>query len=296
MNQKMDRRALQLALVSYFSWGFFPIYWKLLKGFPALEILAHRMLWSFVFYLLIYFFVNKQKKISVLNESRRNWRLSTLAGALLAVNWGLYIYAVNSGQILQGSLAYFINPLLNVCVGVMFFQEKMSGWLKIALAFASIGVLIQIFFAQSFPWLALALATTFCAYGTVKKVLTTNPIRSSLMEGVFALIPALLTALYFRQVSLQPLSLLDFCLFMGSGVVTGLPLFFFSAAAQKLPYSLMGMLQFIAPTLQFLVGYLMYGEKLGSTSIASFLLIWIGVGFYLRDRLVRKKQKPISEF
>ncbi len=284
MEKKIDPRAFQLALASFVFWGFFPIYWKLLTSVGALEILAHRMIWSLVFYLGLFLVLTRGQIRTLFRESGRNWLLSTLSGLLLALNWGLYIYAVNSGHILEGSLAYFINPLLNVVVGVAFFRERMSSWMKSALLLATTGVMIQVLFASRFPWISLVLAITFCAYGAVKKILTVNPSQSSVMEGVFLFFPALFAAIYLRHQAAVPLTTGELLLLMGSGIVTGLPLYFFSAATQKLSYGLVGMLQFIAPSLQFLVGVFMYGERLEATTLVSFVFIWLGVAFYIRDK------------
>lgn len=273
---------MSLGTLSFVCWGFFPIYWKFLQRLPAPEILAHRMIWSCVFYLLIFAFIGLRRGTlkSLLTQSARQWWLASLAAAVLSVNWGIYIYAVNSNQIVQGSLAYFINPLMNVAVGVFFFKERLSRTLQLALLFASVGVLVQALFAPAFPWIALSLALSFCAYGLIKKSLKISPELSSAMEGLTSLLPALIIAFFLRQESPLTVTESEWLLLMGSGIVTGLPLILFSAAAQKLPYSLLGMLQFIAPSLQFLIGILMFGEKLGASGAISFVLIWLGVGFY----------------
>ncbi len=282
-----SNRAVYIALTSYFLWGFFPIYWKLLKALPAVEILAHRVLWSFVFYSFVYLYVRYRRGTARLPLTTRQIRLSILAAALIAMNWGIYIYGVNSGRVLETSLAYFLNPLMSVAVGVIFFKESFPWPLKLALTFAAAGILIQIGMASQFPWIALTLASSFCAYGVVKKVIAVEPSLGSAMEGAAGVVPALIAAIYLRSHSDVALTPYYVALLIGSGVVTGLPLYLFSVAAQSLPYSLLGMMQFVAPTLQFLVGYLVYQEPLDNTRLLAFTLIWVGVGFYLADRITR---------
>ncbi|MBY0372313.1 EamA family transporter RarD [bacterium] len=282
-----QRRDVWLGITSYTLWGLFPIYWKLLAALPALEILSHRILWSFVFYLAIYLLPGAAARNRWRFASRRAVGLSVLAAGLLALNWGTYIYGVNSGRVLETSLAYFLNPLMSVAVGVIWFKEPFSWPLRFALILATLGVLTLASLSTEFPWIALTLATSFCIYGIVKKVIGIDARLGSLLEGAAGFLPALAAAIYFREAAPWPLSWEQALLLAGGGVVTGLPLFLFSVAAPGLPVSLMGMLQFIAPSLQFLCGVLVFHEPLGGVKLAAFCLIWAGVGFYLVDRMAR---------
>jgi chloramphenicol-sensitive protein RarD len=289
-----ERHALYLAISCYVIWGIFPIYWKQLAHLPSMEILAHRMIWAFVFYLGIVAFRHWRQIKYWIPTTKRDWLLATASATLLFINWGVYIYAVNTDRILQGSLAYFINPLMSVVVGVWLFKESFPTLLKVAFGLALAGVGIQIFFGDEFPWIALILATSFCVYGAVKKITRTAATQSSFMEGTVGLLPALILAIYIRGESTYVLTSYDWLLLLGGGVVTGLPLFLFAIAAKQLPLSLIGMLQFIGPTLQFAVGVWMYGETLHSWDIASFGLIWAGVAFYLTDKIrtMRANARP----
>jgi chloramphenicol-sensitive protein RarD len=169
-------------------------------------------------------------------------------------------------------------------VGVVFFKEPFPPLLKFAFSMALIGVLIQIGFGDHLPWIALVLAFSFCGYGIIKKMIRIRPTQFSLMEGVVGLIPALAAAYWLRSESEIILQNTDWILLIGSGFVTGLPLFLFAIAARSLPYSLMGILQFISPSLQFLVGLFLFDEALTPASAASFCFIWIGVSFYLLEK------------
>lgn len=280
------------AFVSYAMWGIFPIYWKLLGHVPAMEILGHRMLWSFAFYLLLFVLGSGAKLRNIFRQSRRDWMLSAFASLLLTVNWGVYIYSINAGHIIEGSLAYFINPILNVAVGVVLFKEKFPLVLKLAVLFAAIGVATKIYYAPTFPWISLVLAATFCTYGATKKLLKIPARTSSLLEGTASLLPALVLITYFRQQATAQLTPSTLLLLVGGGIVTGLPLFMFSHAAQRVPYSTMGMLQFIAPTLQFLVAVWMFHEPFGPKDSITFGFIWLGISFYLAYQLHQRSRRP----
>jgi len=277
----IDKNGLLWGFTSYALWGFFPLYWHLLASESSFEILAHRMFWAFVFYLLIFVIFARGKLVSLLNQTKRDWRFSSVAAALLTFNWGVYIYAVNNGHVLESSLAYFINPILNVIVGVVIFRESFPPMMRLAVLFATLGVAARIVYAPAFPWISLSLAMSFCAYGLTKKMLKIPAMTSSVLEGGVGALPALAAITYFSALRTTAIAPSVWILFVLGGIVTGLPLFLFSYAAQRVPYSLMGMLQFIAPTLQFMVGVLVFHEAFHPQDGIAFGLIWIGVAFYL---------------
>ena len=192
---------------------------------------------------------------------------------------------MNIERIIETSLAYFLNPLLSVAVGVLVFREPFPKLLKLAFALAMIGVGIQMGYGETFPWIALALATNFCAYGAIKKIVTVNATQFSMMESAIVLIPALILAVTLRMESDMILTNTDWLFLAGGGVATGIPLLLFAMAAQKLPYSVMGMLQFIGPTIQFILGYYLYKEPISTVGWISYCFIWGGVGVYLIDRI-----------
>lgn len=277
----IDRKGLIWGFTSYALWGFFPLYWHLLAQERSLEILAHRMFWAFVFYLTIFALFKRKQLSTLFEQKKRDWKYSALASVLLTFNWGVYIYAVNNGHVLESSLAYFINPILNVVVGVVFFRESFPPMMRLAVLFATLGVGARVAFAETFPWISLSLATSFCAYGVTKKLLKIPAMTSSVLEGAVGALPASVAVIYFTSLHSSPIALSTWILFAFGGVVTGLPLFLFSYAAQRIPYSLMGMIQFIAPTLQFMVGIFAFHEAFRTSDLISFGLIWVGVAFYL---------------
>lgn len=283
---KLSRGHLE-AFFAYFTWGVFPIYWKYLAHLSSAEILVHRIIWSFVFVTLLTLLFTKTRVKSLLSSLiSHRWAILSLS-LLIATNWMIYVYAVNSNQILQGSLAYFITPLLNILLGSILFQERLSKRMHWATGVAGAGVLILIVLGQSFPWIALSLAFSFSLYGVIKKKISLGGMESTALENGLMLFPAAFFAFYFRQQSQILLTNFDWVLLVGSGVVTATPILLFSLSARKIPFNHMGILQFLAPSLQFLVGFLVYNEPLGTAKIAAFLLVWLGVSLYVRDILRR---------
>lgn len=279
----VDKKGLISALLAYLSWGFFPIYWKLLQGFPSLEILFHRIIWSAVFYgICLTILYWRDLRTSLLTAKRDVW-LIIVASLLISVNWLSYIYAVNSGHVLQGSLAYFMNPILNVVFGALMFKEKLGKFTKIAFLFAAAGVLTISVLEGEIPWLAILMAVTFAAYGICKKLIKARPWTASLYETLVVFLPALVGAVVMRSQATSAATPTDWLLLVLSGVVTGLPLIWFATAAQRLSLSTMGFLQFLSPSLQFLSGVFLFNEAFSLGKAAGFALIWCGVLFFIGE-------------
>ncbi len=275
-------RGVLYALVAYVMWGLFPIYWKWLHAVPALEILSHRMAWSmvFVFLLLIW----KKKNIwPALRQQPRRMSVFLLTASLLSVNWGLYIWAVNSQRVVDASLGYFINPLVNVVLGVFIFKEHLrpGHWLAVGLAAA--GVLYLALQQAGLPWIALVLAVSFSLYGLLRKMAPLNSLEGLAVETALLLPFALLFLISLELngagafAHAAPPATLLLAL---AGPVTALPLLFFAAGARRIPFSQIGFLQYIAPTLQFLIGVLLFHEPLSATRLAGFSLVWLALLIY----------------
>lgn len=295
----LDRRGVWIAVGAYVAWGLMPLYWHLLKMVPSMQIIAHRVVWSA---LLVSGWLGFKYGRGWLRETlalpRAGWMLA-LSGLLIAFNWGLYIWAVNAGHVVETALGYFINPLLNVVLGVVVLHERLNRvqWLSVAIAAA--GVLWLTLNYGSFPWIALALAVSFGAYGLVRKLLGAPPVRGLGVESLYLLLPALAFLLWSEASGRGHLlahaaapgwgwgvaALLVF-----GGVLTALPLIGFSAAVQRIPYSLVGLLQYIAPTLQLLAGVLVLGEPFGRERAVGFAFIWIALAIYAADGLLRARR------
>ena len=270
------------ALLSYGSWGLIPIYWKLLYTASALEILAHRMLWSMVF---VFGFLAVQKRLSEILElfkSSRNIWLLLFTSLLLGCNWFVYIYAINTGQVIEASLGYYINPLLNVLMGFIFLRERLNFMQFMALGLATLGVLNFLWDFGSLPWIALSLSSTFALYGLVRKVIPVKPLVGLLIETI------LLAPLAIIMISIW---MIDGSgsfgkhwetdlLLIGAGVATSLPLLWFVNAAKRLRYTTMGFFQYLAPSLNLLLGIFLYNEPFTQAHIITFSLIWSGLAIF----------------
>ena len=279
------------ALLSYGSWGLIPIYWKLLYNASALEILAHRMLWSMVFVFGLLAVQKRLNEILELFKSSKNIWLLLFTSLLLGCNWFVYIYAINTGQVIEASLGYYINPLLNVLMGFIFLRERLNFMQCIALGLATLGVLNFLWDFGSLPWIALTLSFTFSIYGLLRKVITVKPLVGLLIETIlFAPMAIIMISFWMIDGSgsfgkqLQT----DFLL-IGAGVVTSLPLLWFVNAAKLLRYTTMGFFQYLAPSLNLLLGIFIYNEPFTQAHIITFSLIWSGLTIFSINSLNQKQ-------
>jgi len=292
----LDRRGLWAAAGAFVVWGLMPLYWHLLKSVPSLQIVMHRIVWSAL--LVVGWLCWKQglQWLRVaLARPRVAWML-LLSGALIAFNWGLYIWAVNAGHVVETSLGYFINPLLNVLLGVLLLRERLSVAQWVAVAVASIGVLWLTFNYGSFPWIALSLAASFGLYGFIRKLAVVDSIPGLAIESLYLFVPALAALLWWETQgdggfastwSWQVDALLVF-----GGALTALPLIGFAYAVRRIPYSVVGFMQYLAPTLQLLIGVLVFHEVFDRARAIGFVFIWIGLAIFAIDGVWRSRRKP----
>jgi chloramphenicol-sensitive protein RarD len=271
------------AFIAYSLWGILPVYWKLLSFANPYEILSHRILWSFVFALLLIIVLKRENPLILLRK-KKNILIVAATGVTISINWLVYIYAINSGFIVEASLGYYINPLVSVFLGVFFLKEKLAALQKVALVLSAAGVAYLTIRYGKFPWIALGLAFSFAAYGLLKKLFALDTIGSLMLETMFVS-PLALGFLVFGVVSGSgpwashflyrlPLSPV---LFAACGIVTSVPLALFAEGAKRIPLSSIGFLQYISPTLTLLVGLMFYGEQFTSIHAVSFGLIWTGL-------------------
>lgn len=291
----LDRRGLWVAAASFVLWGLMPLYWHLLKAVPSLQIVFHRIVWSTI--LVIGWLCLKQGVRwwrQAVSKPRVAWLLA-ISGTLIAFNWGLYIWAVNAGHVVETSLGYFINPLLNVVLGVLLLRERLNAAQWTAVGVAAIGVLWLTFNYGSFPWIALALAASFGLYGFVRKIAAVDSIPGLGIESAYLFLPALGMLLwseshgqggFFGGWGLG----LDVLLIVG-GALTALPLIGFAYAVRRIPYSVIGLMQYIAPTMQLLIGVLAFGEPFGSDRAIGFVFIWIGLAVFAIDGFWRSRRR-----
>jgi chloramphenicol-sensitive protein RarD len=287
------KRGIWYAIGAYCAWGLFPIYWKWLHEVPALQLIAHRIAWSFVLLTIILFVTRQWKTFHSAAFSRRVILIYLASAIFLSINWLTYVWAVNSGFIVESSLGYFINPLLSVLMGVIFLRERLRPlqWLPIGLA--AIGVVYVAVSYGQFPWIALTLAFSFGIYGLVKKTAPLGSLYGLTLETGILFIPAVGLLVYLQTVGqgafLNSNPVTDLLL-VGAGLVTTIPLLLFASAAQLIPLSMVGVLQYITPTAQFLLGVLLYHEPFNRSHLIGFSIVWIaliifwGEGFWASRR------------
>ena len=286
------------AFGAFLLWGFLPIYWKLLKSIPPMEILAHRIIWSSVFLALILGFKRKFrgsfKDIFGSMKDKKTMLFLIGSTALISSNWLLYIWAVNSNYVLETSLGYFINPLLNIVLGMLFLGERLRKVQWVAVLFALIGVLNLTLSYGRFPWIALFLALSFGLYGLLRKIVKVRPLEGAFIETFILSLPGLVYLFSLDQISLgqgtQGLlfsgGFLTILLLIGSGIVTSTPIVWFGNAAKKLPLSTLGLVQYLAPTCQFLLAVYLYNEPFTSHHLITFLCIWAGLLIFSLEGLL----------
>lgn len=268
---------------AYTAWGLLPIFWKALGSVPALEILANRVVWALVVALALGAVRGSWGWLAGALRSRRTLLIFTLTAVLLALNWGLYIWAVNAGHVVETSLGYFINPLVNVFLGVVFLRERLRPGQAAAIAVALAGVLYLTVTYGSPPWIALALAGSFGAYGLLRKTAPLASLEGFTLETMVMFLPALIFLAFTEATVGGALFHADLgtnLLLASSGVVTAVPLLLFAAGARRVTMTTLGLLQYIAPTLQFSLGVLVYGEALSPQRLAGFMLVWVALAIY----------------
>lgn len=285
-------RGLFYALVAYGMWGVLPIYWRALHSVSAAAILAHRMVWSLVVVALV---LTLRREWAWIRRVDRRAMLTFLAvGLLLNINWYTYIWAVNAGFIVETSLGYFINPLVNVLLGGIFLGERLRPVQKVAIVIALSGVLYLTLTYGSLPWIGLTLAFSFGFYALLKKTAGLNALEGLSLEMAILCLPALAYLLLSGDPASPSLLSGDFhitALLIGTGVVTAIPLLTFAAAARRLTLTTLGLMQYLAPTLQFFIGVFVYGESFTPARAIGFVLIWTALALYSGETLLRHRQR-----
>lgn len=287
------KKGLIYGILSYSTWGFFPLYWKMLQHVSPVEIMCHRMFWSMVFMTILFIGI-KRYKIRSCVKSARQWLTLLVTGALMATNWGVYIWAVNNGHIVQSSLGYYINPLLNVLFGFLFLKERLNKVQSIALILAVVGVSYFTIDYGQFPIISIVLALTFALYGLVRKKTNVEATVALTVETIYMSVPALAyLAITFAMGNnaLNDFHLPTALLLAFGGVVTAVPLLWFGKAAERIPLSTMGFIQYLSPSLQLLLGVVVFGEPFTTAHLVCFSCIWLGLILFTADSLVRSRRK-----
>jgi len=272
------------ALSTYLIWGVLPLYWNLLVRAEANEILAHRIIWSFVFMVVVLMVTKRWQSFKedcrALWQDKKRGAILLLAAFTISLNWLTYIWAVNHGHVIDTSIGYYINPLMSVLFGIVFFRERISGLKKISLLLAAIGIVLMTYQLGKLPWVAVALAVTFSVYGALKKQLHLNPFSSITLETLL-MVPFAVP--YIGILMMSPanhfsLATPDLALYlMGTGVVTAVPLVLFSYGANLLPLNVLGFFQYISPTIGLLLGIFFFHETFGMAQISALGFVWAAI-------------------
>ncbi len=292
------RSGLWMAAGAFVLWGLMPLYWHLLKTVPSLQIVAHRVVWSAVLVAAWLFWKQGRGWLAAVLAKPRLARLLALSGVCIGFNWGLYIWAVNAGHVVETSLGYFINPLLNVVIGTLFLRERLSPMQWASVAVAATGVLWLTFNYGSFPWIALALAASFGVYGLIRKLAAVDSVVGLGVENAVLLLPAL-GYLAFAETRGQGGFFGDWglaadALLVFGGALTALPLIGFSFAVRRVALSTIGLMQYIAPTMQFLIGVLVFREAFDFDRAIGFGFIWVALAIFVADGLRRARRAAMA--
>ena len=289
---------------AYLLWGILPIYWKFIDEVPALEILAHRVIWSFIFVLVIVVLLKRKilkNFFQVQMSQKKTWLGLFLASLFISINWFTYIYAVNTNHIVEASLGYYINPLIAVLLGVFVLREKVNVLQAISFVIAGIGVIYMTVSVGKLPWISLVLALSFGFYGLSKKLIKVDSILGLLLETLFVLPFALLFLAYLGvndQQSFSTGSIKNDLFLLGSGIATALPLLWFGIGAQRIPLYMVGFLQYISPTISLILGVLMYGESFTKDHVVTFACIWIAIALFtisnIRQGIKKRKLSRVA--
>ncbi|WP_442595491.1 EamA family transporter RarD [Neobacillus sp. D3-1R] len=287
----MNKNEYQLGFLSagfsYLLWGLLPIYWKLLVEVKSDEILANRVVWSFVFMIVLLILTRKLGKLGGtlkhLKANKKQMMALIIASILISGNWFIYIWAVNSGHMIEASLGYYINPLISVILGIIVFKERMNMTQLLSILLALIGVLVLTISYGSFPWISLSLAFSFGLYGLAKKMIVVDSTIGLTLETMVVTPIGIAYMIYLfvqGNNSFLTISPTIDLLLIGAGAATATPLLFFAKGAQRIPLSTLGFLQYIAPTISLILGVFVYGEHFSKAHLVAFVFIWLALTMY----------------
>lgn len=290
------RTGMMAALSTYLIWGVLPLYWNLLARAEANEILAHRIIWSFIFMVVVLMVTKRWQSFKedcrALWQGKKRGAILLLAAFTISLNWLTYIWAVNHGHVIDTSIGYYINPLMSVLFGIVFFRERISGLKKISLLLAAIGIVLMTYQLGKLPWVAVVLAVSFSVYGALKKQLHLNPFSSITLETLL-MVPFAVP--YIGMLMMSPanhfsLATPDLALYlMGTGVVTAVPLVLFSYGANLLPLNVLGFFQYISPTIGLLLGIFFFHETFGMAQISALGFVWAAIVLFTVAESLRRR-------
>ncbi len=281
-------------LGAFLLWGFAPVYFKAIDHIPALEILAHRVIWTLVILIILVAGLGRLREVVVSLTSRARLGILLITTVLVSSNWLVFIWAIQQDRILEASLGYYINPLVNVVLGMLFLSERLSRWQGLAVLLAAIGVAVLIVGIGTLPWVALSLALTFGFYALVRKKAKVDPLIGLLIETLLLLPAAAGYLIWLSSAGIGVFGPQDWtmsAMLIASGLVTGTPLVLFMYGAQRLNLSTIGLMQYLAPSIHFLLALLVFGEAFTVIHLITFLFIWAGLALYSWDAVARYRRE-----
>lgn len=293
MQAANPRRGYILGLTAYITWGLFPLYFKAIAAVPSVEIIVHRVLWSALCGSLLLLVWKHPGWWRELRDNPRRLAILVLSGSLIAANWLTYVWAVNNGRMVEASLGYYINPLVNVLLGMLLLGERLRPLQWLAVGLAAVGVAQQVWQVGSLPWVSLILALTFGFYGLIRKKAPVQALPGLVVE-TWLLVPAAIIWLLLNPAAVSAQSSFwstsTAWWLAAAGPITVMPLICFNAAARHLPYTTLGFLQYVAPTLVLSLAVLVYGEHLAASTLLAFAFIWTGLAVYSVDIWLRSRR------
>ncbi len=266
----------------YILWGLLPLYWRLLDNVDSIVILANRIIWSAVFTIVLLFITKRFDEVKAVLSDGKKMRYMIPAAIMITINWGVYIWAVNAGRLLDASLGYYLNPLMVFAIGMILFHERCGTLEWIALGLASVGVLIATFAYGAFPWVALTLAISFGLYGTLKKLAGVSGLTSIAVETILVA-PIAIAYMLFAPASHATISALTFqttLLLVLTGAITATPLILFTHGVNRIPFTAVGFLQYISPTMHLIIGFLLFHEELTQDRVVAFAFLGVALVLY----------------
>lgn len=295
------KKGMLFAVGAYAIWGIIPLFWKLLEHVSSIEILMSRVIWSFVLTTAFVLIIGQRKHLIIdlrflWKNQKQFWSLFA-ASIIVSTNWGIYIWAVNNDHIIESSLGYYINPLISVLFGFLFFKESISKATVVSVSIAAIGVMGMIVSGGTVPWIALMLALTFATYGVLKKKVQLNAVRGLAIETMFVVPIAVVVYIYLMQttdIAFMHIDVKTTLLLIASGLVTAIPLVLFALGAQRIPLYLMGFIQFLSPTLGLFLGIVVFEEPFTNIELFTFVCIWIAVVIFSVSKFIEARKRHMK--
>ena len=294
-DQQETKLGIYYTIAAFFMWGLIPIYFKEVAHVTALEVIVHRIIWSCLFLALVIVLTRGTRQTWHYLQQRNLMGLLLLSAAVVSINWFVFIWAVAQGRIVETSLGYFINPLISIVFGFLFFAERLRKWQMVAIGIAAIAVLYQVLLLGEFPWIALALALSFATYGALRKHIKIDAANGLFIETLW-LTPFALALMFWLDQQAQLAFTIDasstMWLLLAAGLVTSLPLLAFAAGAKRISLTLVGILQYIGPSLSFLLAVFYYNEPMDINRLITFALIWTALALFTLEGWLFHKKRP----